>query len=129
MNSPRVSRFISARGRVAIAALLSLTIVSTLAGSAAAAALLSPPETSAITIPPGQIDRAIYQLDQLSNAILKKTGIPGMAVAVVHNDKVVYMKGFGVRKVGTSLRVNTDTVFELASVSKPLGAAVVARVV
>jgi CubicO group peptidase (beta-lactamase class C family) len=52
-----------------------------------------------------------------------------MAVAVVHDDKVVYLKGFGVRKVGSSERIDSDTVFELASVSKPLGATVTAALV
>lgn len=57
---------------------------------------------------------------------MRRTGVPGLAVAVVHDDKVVYLKGYGVRKVGTNQRVDADTVFMLASVSKPLGASVVA---
>ena len=59
----------------------------------------------------------------------QRTGVPGIAVAVVHNDKVVYSHGFGVRSVTTKEPVTTDTVFQLASVSKPLGAAVVAAAV
>jgi CubicO group peptidase (beta-lactamase class C family) len=94
-----------------------------------AAAQQSPSETSAVTIPRGQVDRAVHSLDGLVQALLRKTGVPGLSVAVVHNDKVVYLKGFGVRKAGTNQRVDADTVFELASVSKPLGATVVAALV
>src|SRR5207237_7183712 len=44
-------------------------------------------------------------------------------------DKAVYAKGFGVRDVNGKAPVNADTVFQLASVSKPIGAAVVAAFV
>lgn len=54
-----------------------------------------------------------------------------MAVAVVHGGRTVYAKGFGVKDVraGDKLdnRVDRDTVFQLASVSKSLSASVVAR--
>ncbi|HEY9845736.1 MAG TPA: serine hydrolase, partial [Candidatus Caenarcaniphilales bacterium] len=56
-------------------------------------------------------------------------GVPGMAIAVVHKDQVVYLKGFGVREAGKSNPVNPDTVFQLASVSKPIASTVVAGVV
>lgn len=78
-------------------------------------------------IPAGRIDAAVGDLDNLANGLMARTGVPGMAIAVVHDDKVVYAKGFGVRKVGTNQRVDANTVFQLASVSKPLGATVIAR--
>ena len=89
----------------------------------------SPSEASAVTIPPGQIDRAVAALDRLAGDLLRKTAVPGMAIAVVHDDEVVYAKGFGVRRVGTNEKVDKNTIFQLASVSKPLGATVVAGVV
>ena len=52
-----------------------------------------------------------------------------MAVAVVHNDQPVYLKGFGVRELGSDALVDENTVFQLASLSKPVGATVVASVV
>lgn len=89
----------------------------------------SPAASSAITVPPSQIDKAVASLDGIATTLLKRTGVPGMAIAVVHDDKVVYIKGFGVRKAGTQQKVDVNTVFELASVSKPLGAAVIAGAV
>jgi CubicO group peptidase (beta-lactamase class C family) len=88
-----------------------------------------PPLRPGITIPAGQIDNAIAQLDTLAAEMMAKTGIPGMAVAVVHGGKVAYAKGFGVRKVGAPDTVDADTVFQLASVSKPVGATVIAHAV
>lgn len=86
-----------------------------------------PPATPGVPIPPGQIENAIGQLDHLAADIMARTGIPGMAVAVVHDDKVVYARGFGVREVGKAGAIDADTVFQLASVSKSIGATVVAR--
>lgn len=58
---------------------------------------------------------------------MTQTGIPGLAVAVVRDGATVYAKGFGVRKLGEPARVDADTVFQLASVSKSIGATVVAQ--
>jgi len=58
---------------------------------------------------------------------MKKSGIPGMAVAVVHGGKTVYAKGFGVKDVRSGDKIDPDTVFQLASLSKPLSATVVAQ--
>jgi len=50
-------------------------------------------------------------------------------MAVVFQDQVVYAKGFGVREGGKPEKVDVDTVFQLASVSKPIGATVVTALV
>jgi CubicO group peptidase (beta-lactamase class C family) len=60
---------------------------------------------------------------------MTKTGVPGLAVAIVYRDRVVYLKGFGVRKAGESAQVNANTVFQLASVSKPIASTIVASLV
>ncbi len=71
---------------------------------------------AALTALPGQIDDA-----------LRRSKVPGLAVAVVSHDAVLYEGGFGVRDVSTGVNVDTDTVFELASLSKPLSATIVAK--
>ena len=86
-----------------------------------------PNEVSGVDIPPGRVDAAIGKLDGLADELMKRSGIPGMAVAVVHDGKVVYAKGFGVKDVRTGANVDADTVFQLASLSKPVGATVVAH--
>lgn len=88
---------------------------------------VSPNAVAGVTIPDGQIDRAVGELDRLAGELMDSSKIPGMAVAVVHAGKVLYSRGFGVRDVVTGEPVGEDTVFQLASVSKPLGATVVAR--
>jgi CubicO group peptidase (beta-lactamase class C family) len=81
------------------------------------------------TAPAARVNAAVAQLDGLAQQTLEKTGIPGMAVAVVHQDKVVYLKGFGVREVGKPEGVNPDTVFQIASLSKPIASTLVAALV
>jgi CubicO group peptidase (beta-lactamase class C family) len=82
---------------------------------------------AAVDLPADAVDNAVAKLDGLANDVLKESGIPGMAVAVVHGGKTVYAKGFGVKDVRNGDKVDPDTVFQLASLSKPLGATVVAH--
>jgi CubicO group peptidase (beta-lactamase class C family) len=90
-----------------------------------------PNEVSGLQIPPGRVDDAISKVDGLAGDLMKSSGIPGMAIAIVHGGKTVYAKGFGVKDtskgVGQDNKVDADTVFQLASVSKSVGATVVAH--
>ncbi|MFA6037286.1 MAG: serine hydrolase domain-containing protein [Legionellales bacterium] len=65
------------------------------------------------------MDTLIKQLDASAQQAMKASGAPGMAMAIVQNNKIVFMKGYGVRKAGQPAQVTTDTVFRVASVSKP----------
>jgi CubicO group peptidase (beta-lactamase class C family) len=88
-------------------------------------------EVSGLEIPASRVDDAIAKVDGLVNDLMKNTGVPGMAVAIVHGGKAVYAKGFGVKDAsrGDSQdnKVDADTVFQLASISKSVGATVVAH--
>jgi len=86
-----------------------------------------PNEAAALPIPAGQVDQAVSQLDTLAANLMTSSGTPGMAVAVVHGGETIYAKGFGVRAVGSPQTVDADTVFQLASMSKSVGATVVAQ--
>src|SRR5688572_19870128 len=55
--------------------------------------------------------------------------VPGLAVAIVRGDSVIYAKGYGVRKVGTTDAVNDRTLFEIGSSSKSFTATLVAMMV
>lgn len=72
---------------------------------------------------------AAKKLEQRINVEMKETGVPGIAVAIVFDDELVYSRGFGVREAGRPEAVDEDTVFQLASVSKPVGSTVVAAVI
>lgn len=59
----------------------------------------------------------------------RESGVPGFSLAVVHHDQVVYLKGFGERRAGTGQAVDADTVFQVASCSKPITSTAVAALV
>jgi CubicO group peptidase (beta-lactamase class C family) len=57
-------------------------------------------------------------VDRLVEHTLDAWHIPGGAIAIVINDKLVYANGYGVRELGKNERVTTETLFEIASTSK-----------
>ncbi|MEJ7848774.1 MAG: serine hydrolase domain-containing protein [Pyrinomonadaceae bacterium] len=62
-------------------------------------------------------------IDDLVRSQLIERHIPGAAVAVVKNGRVVKMKGYGLASVEFNVPVTTETVFEIGSVSKQMTAA------
>ncbi|MGW7452687.1 serine hydrolase [Streptomyces sp. NPDC054787] len=100
-----------------------LTVVAGLALAAGTVAAAPSPS-------PGGLDvaKALDTLDAQVRDGMRRTGVPGVSVAVVHDDKVVYLKGFGVRSTAApGEKVGPDTVFQLASVSKPVASTVLAQ--
>ena len=57
-----------------------------------------------------QVTYAVQEVEKLSQKQIDQNAVPGLAIAVVFQDKVVYAKGFGVRDVNTKARVDSDTV-------------------
>lgn len=57
-------------------------------------------------------------LDTYINRELKRWNFPGMAIAVVKDGKVVFMKGYGYSDVEKKTPVTENTVFQIASNSK-----------
>jgi len=121
---------IGVAGVAAIPFLSSCTGESAQTASSASASLLpAPPRQVEPLLDRPKVNNALAKLDELIQEAMESTGLPGMAVAVVYRDEVVYSKGFGVREVGKPEEIGPDTVFQVASVSKPLGSTVVAGVV
>ena len=76
-----------------------------------------------------RIVAALPKLEALAQKEIDGGGVPGLAIVVVHNDEVVYLKGFGLREAGKPDAVDADTVFQIASLSKPVSSTVVAALV
>jgi CubicO group peptidase (beta-lactamase class C family) len=69
---------------------------------------------------------------KIANAVqvaMTKFQVPGIAIAVVKDNKVVLAKGFGVTEYGTKQKVNVDTLFGIASNTKAMTAAILASLV
>jgi CubicO group peptidase (beta-lactamase class C family) len=75
-------------------------------------------------------DKAIEEMaDALVPEMLRERKIPGAAVAVVSGDTVVFAKGYGSADLEKQTPVTSETVFQLASTTKPFTAAVIMRLV
>lgn len=105
---------------------LSLLLVAPALAQPAAITLGAAPNEDALALPPDSIAAALADLPEHVKAVMAQSGVPGVAVAVVHGGETVYAQGFGVRELGKDAPIDADTVFQIASVSKPLAATVAA---
>ena len=91
-----------------------------------AALSASPSRTSARTAP--QAD-APQDLDAYAARVLKEFEVPGLAVAIVKDGRVVLTKGYGVKKMGEAAEVDARTLFGIASNTKAFTTAALAILV
>ncbi len=78
--------------------------------------------STVLAIAPGKIDVTVAHA-------MKAFDVPGIAVAIVKDGKVVFAKGYGVRKLGTTPAVDADTLFQIGSNTKAFTAASLAILV
>ncbi|WP_447763033.1 serine hydrolase domain-containing protein [Sphingopyxis panaciterrae] len=96
-----------------------------IAGGAAPARARTParrPDSKAGWIPSGDLVRDLPRLMRIA-------GVPGAAIAVVDGGKLAWSRSFGVKNILTRDPVREDTLFEAASMTKPVFAYVVMRLV
>jgi CubicO group peptidase (beta-lactamase class C family) len=62
-------------------------------------------------------------IDAYIERAMRDWEVPGVAVAVVRNDSIVFAKGYGVRELGKSDRVTPNSLFAVGSTSKAFTAA------
>ncbi len=67
--------------------------------------------------------------DELLREFTKKHGVPGAAIAVVKDGRLVLAKGYGLADVEAGELVQPDSLFRIASISKPVTAAAVLELV
>lgn len=68
-------------------------------------------------------------LDAYIEAGMRAWNVPGLAIAVVKDDSVIFARGYGVREVGKPDKVDPHTIFAIGSSTKPITAAAVAMLV
>ncbi len=84
-------------------------------------AALAPPRAPSATVLAG--------MDAYITQAMRAWEVPGLAIAIVKDDSVVYAKGFGVRELGKADPVGVNTVFIAASTTKAFTAALLAMLV
>ena len=81
--------------------------------------------------------RQAYKLDAARVKVLtdfveasrQALGVPGISVGIVQDGKTVFAGGFGVRAVGRPDKVDADTLYLVASNTKPLTTLMLAKLV
>ncbi|GAB3194327.1 CubicO group peptidase (beta-lactamase class C family) [Pontibacter aydingkolensis] len=84
-----------------------------------------------VALPQAQAQTAadLTKLDAYYQKALKDWDVPGMAIAIVKNDSVIFAKGYGVLDNKKGGQVDANTVFGIASNSKAYTAAALATLV
>ena len=73
--------------------------------------------------------QASRKLDEYIAKTMEDWQVPGLAIAVVQDGKTVFAQGYGVRESGKPDRVDTDTLFQIASTTKAMTAATLGMLV
>ena len=68
-------------------------------------------------------------LDQYIRSSMQEWKVPGVAVAIVHDQSPIYMKAFGVRDIQSNQPVTPDTLFDIGSCTKAFTTAAIAMLV
>jgi CubicO group peptidase (beta-lactamase class C family) len=71
----------------------------------------------------------ISDLEKYVVRLTKQYDVPGVAMVLVQDDKIVYAKGLGVRDLKTKAPVTTQTLFGIASTTKSMTAVMIASLV
>jgi CubicO group peptidase (beta-lactamase class C family) len=72
---------------------------------------------------PQTLDEKLKEIDEYAEKVMTTWKGPGMAIAIVKDDKVLLQKGYGVRELGKPDKVDENTLFAIASNSKAFTAA------
>jgi CubicO group peptidase (beta-lactamase class C family) len=95
-----------------------------------AAALNCVTTTPVCAQPQPAASRYAELLEPFIEQTLREEKIPGLAIGIVENAKLVYARGFGVMKWGDPARpVTPDTLFHMASLTKPFVATAIMQLV
>ena len=89
---------------------------------------VTPPQQQPIPIS-GAAVPGMVSYDQTIRDLMRKYAIPGGAVAVLRDGKLIYARGFGYADVENRTPVQPDALFRIASVSKPITGAAIMKLV
>ncbi|RCS54045.1 D-aminoacylase [Bremerella cremea] len=68
-------------------------------------------------------------IDAAVQSAMQEFAIPGAAIAITHQGRLVYARGFGYADIGARQPVEPDSLFRLASISKPITAVAIMQLI
>jgi CubicO group peptidase (beta-lactamase class C family) len=76
-----------------------------------------------------ELEAILQNFEQYAEKAMEDWQVPGMAIAIIRGDEVIYSKGLGVKKLGESDPVTQNTIFQIGSTSKAFTSTLVAMLV
>ncbi|GAB3262224.1 serine hydrolase [Larkinella harenae] len=73
--------------------------------------------------------KQLQEFDAYVDKVRKDWDVPGLAITVVKDNQVIFKKGYGVREIGTTNAVDTQTQFACASTTKAMTVALIGMLV
>jgi CubicO group peptidase (beta-lactamase class C family) len=101
--------------RIAPLAALAITLAATTAAHAQPLPLAAPEAV-------GMSGERLKNIDAFFNDEIARNRVPGAVVAIARQGKLVYFKAFGYADKAKGIAANTETIFQLASMTKPMAA-------
>ncbi|MCW8850554.1 MAG: serine hydrolase [Melioribacteraceae bacterium] len=84
---------------------------------------------STIPAQSNNIDILLTKLDEYYQKTYDEWNVPGMSIAIVKDGKTIFSKGYGLKEVGKSDKVDENTLYAIASNSKAFTSAMIAILV
>jgi len=80
-----------------------------------------------VTLAQGQSlsPKAVTEIDAVLQRAVEQGTVPGVVAAVARNNQVLYYKAFGMKEVAAQKPMTPDTIFRMASMTKPITSAAI----
>jgi N-acyl-D-amino-acid deacylase len=86
-------------------------------------------ETAPYNVSAGEDDERFASYDRLMHDFMKEHRVPGAAVAVTHQGRVVFARGYGYSDIAAGEVAQPTSLFRIASISKPITAVAILQLI
>jgi N-acyl-D-amino-acid deacylase len=86
-------------------------------------------ETAPHTVSTGELDKRFDSFDRMMREYMERHRVPGAALAVTDRGRIVFARGYGYSDIATRKHVTADSLFRIASISKPITAVAILQLV
>jgi N-acyl-D-amino-acid deacylase len=87
------------------------------------------PDQAPQSIKTGKSAEEIAQLDELMQSLIERHRLPGAALAVTHKGRLIHARGYGYADVETREPATPQSLYRIASISKPVTAVAILQLV
>ena len=75
------------------------------------------------------LSEKISAIEKLTPELMEELKVPGVSISIIYDKSIFYSKSFGIADANTKMQVDEKTMFEACSMSKPVFAYVVLKLV